>query len=172
LWEYSICHAECNAERALLDAAVAFPGRAAFLWLTFHFYMSHSSPYNELEIAMREFMTVIKALADGNRVRMLYALGGRELCVCQMIEMLGLAPSTVSKHLSILRQARLVDDRKEGRWMYYRRPDRPGPLVRQVLSLIDSDLAADEQMQADREQVERIICVEKEDLCRTQKQSG
>ena len=74
---------------------------------------------------MFEFMTVIKALADGNRVRILSVLAGRELCVCQIIEMLGLAPSTVSKHLSILRQARLVDDRKEGRWMYYCRPDAP-----------------------------------------------
>jgi ArsR family transcriptional regulator, arsenate/arsenite/antimonite-responsive transcriptional repressor len=117
------------------------------------------------------FMTVIKALADGNRVRILSALCGRELCVCQIIEMLGLAPSTVSKHLSILRQACLVDDRKEGRWMYYRRPDRPGPVIRKVLNLIDSALADDAQMQADREQVEKILCIEKEELCRTQKKS-
>jgi len=120
---------------------------------------------------MFEFMTVIKALADGNRIRILSVLVGRELCVCQIIEMLGLAPSTISKHLSILRQARLVDDRKEGRWMYYRRPDRPGPLVRQVLRLIDSALADDERMQADREQVEKILCIKKEELCRTQKKS-
>ena len=118
---------------------------------------------------MFEFMSVIKALADSNRVRILSVLGGRELCVCQIIEMLGLAPSTISKHLFILRQARLVDDRKEGRWMYYRRPDRPGPLVRQVLNLIDSALADDERMQADREQAEKILCIEKEELCRTQK---
>jgi ArsR family transcriptional regulator len=45
-----------------------------------------------------------------------------ELCVCQLIKMLGLAPSTVSKHMSILRQARLVQARKEGKWMYYRFP--------------------------------------------------
>ena len=69
---------------------------------------------------MRECMTVIKALADENRVRILMVLRGRELCVCEMIDLLGLAPSTVSKHMSILKNARLVESRKDGRWVYYR----------------------------------------------------
>lgn len=69
---------------------------------------------------MRQFMAVAKALADENRVRVLLALRGRELCVCQVIEFLGLAPSTVSKHMSILRQAGLVEGGKDGRWVYYR----------------------------------------------------
>jgi len=68
---------------------------------------------------MQDFMTITKALADENRVRLLLALRGGQLCVCQMIELLGLAPSTVSKHLSILNQARLVEKRKEERWIYY-----------------------------------------------------
>ena len=119
---------------------------------------------------MFQFMTVIKALADANRVRILCALLGRELCVCQVIEMLGLAPSTVSKHLSILRQARLLEDRKEGRWMYYRHTDRPNALVEKVLALLKASLADDEQMQSDRNHVEKILCIEKEELCRTQTQ--
>ncbi len=57
---------------------------------------------------MRELMAVMKALADENRVRILMAVLGRELCVCQIVELLGLAQSTVSKHMSILHQARLV----------------------------------------------------------------
>ena len=63
---------------------------------------------------MREFMTVIKALAEENRVRVVLALRERELCVCQIVELLGLAPSTVSKHLSILYQAGLLESRKDG----------------------------------------------------------
>ena len=69
---------------------------------------------------MWDFMAVTKALADENRVRMLLALQKQELCVCQIIELVKLAPSTVSKHMSILRSAHLVDARKDGRWMYYR----------------------------------------------------
>jgi len=53
-------------------------------------------------VYMFEFMNITKALADENRVRILMALNGRdELCVCQLIDMLQLAPSTVSKHLFI-----------------------------------------------------------------------
>ena len=69
---------------------------------------------------MLAFMNITKALADENRVRILAALKNRELCVCQIIDLLQLAPSTVSKHLSILRQARLLAVRKTGRWAYYR----------------------------------------------------
>ena len=75
---------------------------------------------------MREFIDITKALSDENRVRALLALRDHELCVCQIIELLGLAPSTVSKHMTILRQARLVEGRKNGRWMYYHLADNDG----------------------------------------------
>ena len=68
---------------------------------------------------MIEFLNVTKALAEENRLRILLALGVEELCVCQIIELLELAPSTVSKHMSVLKQARMVDSRKDGRWTYY-----------------------------------------------------
>jgi DNA-binding transcriptional ArsR family regulator len=74
---------------------------------------------------MFEFMTVTKALSDENRVRILMALNGKELCVCQIIDLLQLSPSTVSKHLSILRNARLISGRKTGRWMYYKLAGNP-----------------------------------------------
>lgn len=69
---------------------------------------------------MLEILNITKAISDENRVRALMMLADGELCVCQIIEMLGLAPSTVSKHMSLLKQARLVEIRKEGRWIYYR----------------------------------------------------
>ena len=76
---------------------------------------------------MREFMNITKALADENRVRTLLALRKGELCVCQITELFGLAVSTVSKHLSILYQAGLVESRKDGRWIYYRCRERMRP---------------------------------------------
>mgnify|MGYP001377373556 FL=1 len=72
--------------------------------------------------AMRAALRVTKALSDGQRVRALMLLRGGELCVCRIVEVLALAPSTVSKHLSILSEADLVDVHKEGRWAYYRLP--------------------------------------------------
>ena len=62
---------------------------------------------------MRDLLAVMKALADENRLRIVAALQGRELCLCQIVELLGLATSTVSRHASILQQARLVQSRRK-----------------------------------------------------------
>jgi ArsR family transcriptional regulator len=74
---------------------------------------------------MREACRVFGALADETRLRLVYALRQGELCVCQLIALTGLSPSTVSKHLSILRDAGWLDSRKEGRWVHYRLADPP-----------------------------------------------
>ena len=57
---------------------------------------------------MESTLAIARALSDANRLRALLALGDQEVCVCQIIELLELAPSTVSKHMSILKQAKLV----------------------------------------------------------------
>ena len=62
---------------------------------------------------MRELMNVTRALSDESRVRILGALRGGELCVCQIVMLLGLAPSTVSKHLLLLRMAGLIEPRRD-----------------------------------------------------------
>lgn len=72
---------------------------------------------------MLNFMTITRALTDENRVRILLALRDREMCVCQVTAFLDLSPSTTSKHLSILKQARLIESRKKGKWVYYRLAD-------------------------------------------------
>ena len=69
---------------------------------------------------IRATLRVTKALSDGQRIRIMMLLRGGELCVCRIVEVLALAPSTVSKHLSILSEADLVEVRKDGRWAYYR----------------------------------------------------
>jgi len=76
---------------------------------------------------MRDFVSVVRALADENRIRALLALQGGELCVCELAELLALAVSTVSKHMSVLKQARLVESRRNGRWTFYRLAGRDAP---------------------------------------------
>ncbi|MFC1597157.1 ArsR/SmtB family transcription factor [Planctomycetota bacterium] len=76
---------------------------------------------------MREVLAVMKALADENRLRIVVALQGQELCLGQIVELLGLANSTVSRHMSILHQARLVESWKDGRWSYFRLAGEAGP---------------------------------------------
>lgn len=99
---------------------------------------------------MREFLAITKALSDESRVRALMALTGGELCVCQIIDLLGLAPSTVSRHMAILHQAGLVQARKDGRWMYYRQACQSDqPCVRQVLTMTLECLGRDGQVRED-----------------------
>ena len=67
---------------------------------------------------------LLKALADPLRLRVIEALGGGERCVCDLTADLGLAQSKLSFHLKVLKQAGLLADRQEGRWIYYRlRPE-------------------------------------------------
>jgi ArsR family transcriptional regulator len=116
---------------------------------------------------MRRFMTVAKALADENRIRALLALRQRELCVCQIIELLGLAPSTVSKHLSILRQARLVDSRKDGRWIYYRLAGDDVPIeAGEAVAWVSKSLCGDPQIREDLRRLKQILELDREELCK------
>jgi ArsR family transcriptional regulator len=96
---------------------------------------------------MFEFLNITKALAEENRVRILLALEVEELCVCQIIELLELAPSTVSKHMSVLRQARLVESRKDGRWMFYRLADASAPAeVSEAIAWIKKSLTPNKRI--------------------------
>lgn len=72
---------------------------------------------------MKEFVRLMKALSDPNRVKILTMLGGRELCVCELTALLKVAQPTVSKHLRILEEVGLVSFRKEGNWIIYRLND-------------------------------------------------
>lgn len=68
---------------------------------------------------MEDFLQVMKALADVNRVKILKALQQRSLCVCEMQRLLDLAQPTVSKHLKILESCELVRHNKDGLWVNY-----------------------------------------------------
>ncbi|MEI6780345.1 MAG: metalloregulator ArsR/SmtB family transcription factor [Verrucomicrobiota bacterium] len=118
---------------------------------------------------MREFMNITKALADENRVRMLLSLRGGELCVCQITELFGLAPSTVSKHLSILYQAGLAESRKDGRWIYYRLPGKTAPAaVRRAIDWVAQSINGAPRVAEDAARLKQILRMDPVDLCKRQ----
>ncbi|MCC6679435.1 MAG: winged helix-turn-helix transcriptional regulator [Phycisphaeraceae bacterium] len=99
---------------------------------------------------MKDILAVTKALADESRLRALMALSGGELCLCQIISVLELAPATVSKHMSLLYAAGLVERRKEGKWHYYRLPGREAsPAARQALRWVTEHLEGSKVIAAD-----------------------
>ena len=118
---------------------------------------------------MRDFMDIAKALAEENRIRILCLLRKQELCVCQMIEVLGLAPSTVSKHLSILYQAKLIDSEKRGRWVFYRLTgEDTSSKALAACEWVFVSLDQDDQIKVDAEKLDEILKIDPEELCRTQ----
>ena len=115
-------------------------------------------------------MTITKALSDPNRVRVLLALRRGELCVCQITELFGLAPSTVSKHLSVLNHAGLILSRKSERWVYYRLAGKSAPVaVREALDWVHKSLARTDETKADAKKLKKILQTDLAVICRRQK---
>ena len=80
---------------------------------------------------------IFKVLGDPTRVRLLYALAQRELCVCDLSAVLGMTQSAISHQLRVLRSARLVNNRKVGKIVYYTLAD---PHVTQFIDVgVDHD---------------------------------
>lgn len=115
----------------------------------------------------RDFLSLTKALADENRLRLLLALRAGAICVCQLTELIGLAPSTISKHLAVLHQAGLVTHRKEGRWIYYALAGRDAPVaVREALDWVLKTLGRSAEARADHQRLAAIRRSDPSQLCR------
>ena len=119
---------------------------------------------------MNDVLAITKALADESRLRIIMMLRRSELCVCQIIEILGLANSTVSRHLSILHDARLLENRKDGRWVYYRLADPKTADLRvgQAIGYVVAHLKDEPQIIEDREKLNEILTMSPDELCRIQ----
>ncbi len=101
---------------------------------------------------MKNVTKLFKALSDPNRLRIIKMLEVRPLCVCEITDILQLAPSTVSKHLAILRDAGLILDTKQGKWVDYRRnAEDARPQVADLLELLQKWLTDDKVVGQDAE---------------------
>jgi ArsR family transcriptional regulator len=116
------------------------------------------------DMPFMNFMNITRALSDENRVRILMILRDREYCVCQITAFLDLSPSTTSKHLSILKQARLIEGKKEGKWVYYRLANSPESyeMARQAIEWIDRSIGGSPIAKEDAERVRNILEKERE----------
>jgi DNA-binding transcriptional ArsR family regulator len=116
-------------------------------------------------VSLAPFLALSKALSDPTRVRILAALTRDELCLCQIVELFGLAPSTLSKHVDLLSTAGLVRRRKQGRWHYFRLAGEAAPdEVRQALEWA---LGAVRHDRAIREDAKRLRTILRKDLQET-----
>ncbi len=104
---------------------------------------------------MKNFIKVMKALSDPNRIKIIKMLERRILCVCEIREILGLAQSTVSKHLKILEEAEILSSFREGMWVNYK-IDPQNEYAEKLLALIKNFLNEEDEIKKTIEKMEQI----------------
>lgn len=118
---------------------------------------------------MNRLTTIAHALSDPNRLRLLAACLDQERCVCQLVELLDLSNASISKHLATLRNAGLLQSRKEGRWVHYQTPTSPAAIITDALNFIRAHALDDEQIQSDQTKLIEIDAIDPCDLARMQR---
>ena len=99
-----------------------------------------------------------QALGDNTRLRLLNLMGDQEICVCYFVEILGQPQPKISRHLAYLRNAGIVEARREGKWMHYRMVMPPNEGAAKVLREILDWLKKEKAMQADRAKLTKACC--------------
>ena len=113
---------------------------------------------------MDHLIQIFKALSDKNRMRIIKMLEEKSLCVCEITEVLQLANSTVSKHLSILKNVGLITSEKEGRWIHYKLNPEKNEYTDSLSELIKDWLNDDPIVTADKEKTETV---DRNNICST-----
>ena len=102
-------------------------------------------------MSLRDYEMVMKSVADPTRVRILKLLEAGEMCVCQVVAILELSQSTISKHLFLLKMAGLVKERQEKKWVHYSLDGSEGvPYARKMLNTLKGWLNDDPVIGRDR----------------------
>jgi ArsR family transcriptional regulator len=86
---------------------------------------------------MSDPLALLKALAEETRLRILRVISKRELCVSELVQVLDVPQSSISRHLAALKQDGLAADRREGTWVYYSIPLADDPLAKGLLGAIE-----------------------------------
>src|ERR1043166_5285389 len=99
-----------------------------------------------------------RALADSTRLRIINLIGDQEVCVCFFVEILKTNQPKISRHLAYLRRAGIVGVRSEGQCMHFPIVEPSDTAAARVLKHVLSWLASDQEMQRDRERLQKVCC--------------
>ena len=114
-------------------------------------YMATKTPAFNME-------RFFQALGDNTRLRLLNLMGDQEICVCYFVEILEQGQPKISRHLAYLRNAGIVEPRREGKWIHYRIVMPPNIGAAQVLRQTLDWLKDEKAMQADRARLTKACC--------------
>ena len=123
-------------------------------------WYQHIGKYRYMQAAV----SFAKALADSTRLRVIAALRQRELCVCELCDALEATQSTLSTHLTLLRDAGITRTRKQGKWIYYRLSDEAAPLIETFLHHF-ADARRDKRIRRDTDRLRQRMKLRENGCC-------
>jgi len=107
---------------------------------------------------MKDIVKIFKALSDPTRLRITLLLLRKELCVCELMFVLGMEQSRVSHHMRVLREADVAEDVRDGRWIIYRVPEEARTLLESLVSgALRERLELSREAAADAEKLEDCV---------------
>jgi ArsR family transcriptional regulator, arsenate/arsenite/antimonite-responsive transcriptional repressor len=116
------------------------------------------------DVTMKDFIRVMKALSDPNRVKILKMLQRKAMCVCEIQAALGIAQPTVSKHLKFLEDTGLVSFKKDGQWVnYYLTDGSKSPYAASLLGNLKHWITEDREIQL---LIKKLQTIRREDICK------
>jgi len=121
--------------------------------------------YNNISVnndMLKKTEKILKALGDKNRLRIINMLTVKEMCVCEITGILDLSQSTVSGHLKVLKEAEILEDKKDGLWVEYNL-NRNDEFITELTDSILETFANDKNMKKDIQQAKKA---NREQLCR------
>jgi ArsR family transcriptional regulator len=104
---------------------------------------------------MQDILTVFKALSEETRLRILKLLEHGELCVCDIVASLDMIQPKISFHLAVLKEAGLIKDRKQGKWVHYKIDD--ADMFRRFLLLSALERISAEAVAEDRKRLKNFL---------------
>jgi ArsR family transcriptional regulator len=115
---------------------------------------------------LKQIIKVLKALSDENRIRIICLLKHKkDLCVCEITEIIGLAQPTISSHLKLLENAVLIESYKSGLWVNYNISPHLDSFSAEFIETLYKNLKKDKQIKSDLEKIKNIdretICAKK-----------
>jgi len=117
---------------------------------------------------LKNTISKLKALSDGNRIRIINALNcSKELCACQITELIGVIGATISRHLSILSNVGIINKTKRGRWIYFtlNKDLKNENLIEWIINSISNS----DEINEDKLRLKEILNRGKNEICRKQR---
>ncbi len=98
---------------------------------------------------MNKMAGLFKLLSDETRIRIVMLLSARELCVCQLMGILGISQPLISRNLALLSGAGLLDERRDGKLVFYSVRKELGPAAAEILRILKRELKGDTKLKGD-----------------------